>query len=526
MKKHHPLTFTSLLLGSLFITACSGSGSDASSDSSALSQQENPSNKANTKYIFSADTNGYNINAGFSMASTELFITDGTAQGTVALGKSAMTEMTQGLKLENGKMLFGAYTDAQGSELWVTDGTPAGTQQVIDVYPGSTQVTSSSGAAATATRPNSGLSRAPVLINSIAVFKGRDSQGTYLYTTDGTQAGTNKVLTLSVMANSGLPAPSFSISGTNYNMAGGVRYTHQGVFFNVTTSSNSYHVAKYDPAQTTDNGLSIVRATDRLYGAYEYRNKIYLLITTNGTNRKFIDTSNNSVVTEVPTNIFSRVINFKETPLAITVNDNGLVKIRTIKSDNSVINKSLKMPNGDNVTTAGRVNIINATSEGAYAVLSKDTNSPTQLVRINIVNGEFDGSTSKVNIGNNAGSFYHFDEQGELLNTNQIVFSASNENPRNNTNSSCKGTEIWSISGLNADMLKDLNLDACSSGFSSGGAIRFGGKLNANQLLFVGYDGLNGTTGIELYVTDGTKAGTTLVKDIGPGNLSGVAIGR
>ncbi len=84
----------------------------------------------------------------------------------------------------NGIVVFAA-DGSQGRELWRTDGTTAGTQLVADLYPGGTsQSTNSSG-------PSSFTP-----FNNAVYFTATDAQGIELWKTDGTFAGTSVVKAL------------------------------------------------------------------------------------------------------------------------------------------------------------------------------------------------------------------------------------------------------------------------------------------------------------------------------------------
>jgi ELWxxDGT repeat protein len=115
----------------------------------------------------------------------ELWVTNGTAAGTYQLQdieagpvSSYPQEITP---LGNGKALFSAENDAYGYELWVTDGTTAGTHLVKDIYP---------------SFPNSNPQQITPLGNGKAVFQATDGthgaqpHGDELWVTDGTAAGT------------------------------------------------------------------------------------------------------------------------------------------------------------------------------------------------------------------------------------------------------------------------------------------------------------------------------------------------
>lgn len=114
------------------------------------------------KLIYGASTN--NVSA--------LYQTDGTAQGTIQLSTVGATSLTPA---GANYVYFAGYQPDTGTELWRTDGTPAGTQLVKDVVPG----------------PESGLEDTflprIVAVGETAYFIVKGSQ---LWKSDGTDAGT------------------------------------------------------------------------------------------------------------------------------------------------------------------------------------------------------------------------------------------------------------------------------------------------------------------------------------------------
>src|SRR3954464_10108277 len=88
------------------------------------------------------------------------------------------------------------------------------------------------------------------------------------------------------------------------------------------------------------------------------------------------------------------------------------------------------------------------------------------------------------------------------------------------------GRELWVTDGTTAGttLLKDINPGPGGSfpGFSQENQLFFNdfAALGDGRLVFPAF---NGSTGDELWVTDGTTAGTTLVKDINPGPGSSFA---
>jgi ELWxxDGT repeat protein len=106
----------------------------------------------------------------------ELYVTDGTPAGTVLLAD--LTPNGDSLPFYmcalGNEVLFRAKVPGLGYELWKTDGTPAGTVLVKDIYPGSR-----------GSNP-SDLCR----VGNVVYFAANDSQGENLWRSDGTAAGT------------------------------------------------------------------------------------------------------------------------------------------------------------------------------------------------------------------------------------------------------------------------------------------------------------------------------------------------
>lgn len=134
----------------------------------------------NNKVYFSAvDTaNGY-----------ELFVTDGTSAGTSLLkniNTNTINQISSSINYFfnlNGNLLFRAEDGTHGHELWVTDGTNAGTQILKDIYLGS----------------NSGMPNQFFKFGNQLYFSAMDSaQGRELWVTDGTAAGTQLFLDINL----------------------------------------------------------------------------------------------------------------------------------------------------------------------------------------------------------------------------------------------------------------------------------------------------------------------------------------
>ncbi len=140
----------------------------------------------NNKIVFSATT---------ASEGCELWITDGTTGGTTLIKDlnpgtgSGIPFVLSSCVVFNGKLFFGGDDGATGKELFVTDGTAAGTQLVKDIDPGTV---------------GSNVSTI-ILLNNKMLFPCNDgTNGFELWTSDGTAAGTTLLKDINTGVNSGV----------------------------------------------------------------------------------------------------------------------------------------------------------------------------------------------------------------------------------------------------------------------------------------------------------------------------------
>jgi ELWxxDGT repeat protein len=156
---------------------------------------------ANSYYSsnFTSLGNGKTLFSANDGSGAKLWITDGTVQGTHVVIDISSASILMGYapynitSLGNSKALFTADDGINGRELWITDGTAQGTGLVKDIQAG-----------ANGSIPNSLTS----LGNGKALFVANDGiNGFQLWSTDGTTLGTN--LVIGVGANNFSPYNNF-----------------------------------------------------------------------------------------------------------------------------------------------------------------------------------------------------------------------------------------------------------------------------------------------------------------------------
>ncbi len=418
----------------------------------------------------------------------ELWLTDGTEAGTRQVidatpGPAGAFPST--VQLANGKLLFASDDAAGDTELWVTDGTTAGTSQLVEINP---IVSFSSAIAPTFITPFDGG----------ALFFADDGlSGNELWFTDGTAAGTRLLADIQPGATGSRapinPARQLTVSGSK-------------VFFtaNTTAEGNELWVIESvaaGPRLVTEivagsgsGGISVLTAFKG--GVFFYAND-----GVNGVEAWFSDGSAAGTVslgnlsllatagTTNPTVVDDRIF------FAVEVsNTPGVLGGELYVSDGTAASTTRVLADVQwPINTLGAVDgkavfIANDGVSGSELWISDGTPSGTQLLK-DIQPG---GVNSNGALGAGAGILFN----GELY------FRGT---------TTAEGAELWKTDGTEAGTVLVVDINPGTGG--SNVDLLFSTILNGRLYFRASTPG----EGFELWSTDGTAAGTTRVADINPG---------
>ncbi len=130
-------------------------------------------------YLFFKATSGLSESRFYPDNEPDLWVTDGTTNGTVKIGSGSLIKAPYVMSQLGSKVIFYGNDDAHGSELWISDGTLAGTHLLKDIATGS-------GSSMTANAYSEF-----VILNDKAYFIVTDDTGRLnIWRTDGTETGT------------------------------------------------------------------------------------------------------------------------------------------------------------------------------------------------------------------------------------------------------------------------------------------------------------------------------------------------
>ncbi|MBL8811835.1 MAG: hypothetical protein JNM43_16830, partial [Planctomycetaceae bacterium] len=416
---------------------------------------------------------------------TEIWRTNGTTTSQVSSFTAANPELSNLVNV-NGTLYFTAKEAATGAELWKTDGTISGTVLVKDIRPG---VAGSSPTKLTAA-------------GSTLYFTANDGvTGIELWKSNGTEAGTVRI----------------PHSGTSTANGGTSDFTPQELtnvggtlYFTANTSENGREIWKSDG---TEAGTNIYQElyTGAGHGSPEQLTNVNGALvfsafsgSGDGTGRelwRFDLVANTSSVSD----IFRGTVNSSPRNF--------------MQAGNNVF---FTASNGVNGEELWKSNL-----NGTGAVMVKDIrigNLPSQISGMTNVNGTLffsaHGNTSTGGLGGvqlwksdgtEAGTVMVSEtiaQQGDsfpsgLTNLNgKLIFSATGAD----------GHELWTTDGTAAGTIRLKDIAPGSGSGLASASSRF--VVNGTNAYFIANDGVNGQ---ELWKTDGTAAGTVLVRDIRTG---------
>lgn len=445
---------------------------------------------------------------------SEIYISDGTVAGTkiisdiVAGGDGSAPE---NLVMLNGAIYFTAETPAQGRELWKTGGTPGTTEIVKDIFPGTESgfdeddfdlASTGTYLLFSAVSPNSGKelwrsdgsadgtlllkeinplgessnpnSFFPLNSNTFLFLATGAGTGEELWKTDGTPAGTILLKDINTLTNISSEPRDFTrinniVVFLATDMANG-----EELWKTDGTPDGTALVKDINPGAPGSTSIESFLGTVSIFGGFHVFNNHVYFIATNGEDQYQLWSSDGS---EDNTILLNPVLPDAILPVGAQIGLPLAINLpgKFIFSVANLEHNELWESNG---TPAG-------------TKLFKSFTPPGFLFIMQGFN--FDTATGNLTY--------------PLFQGNKFFFSAS---------TAASGRELWISDGVDSTpahtrMVKEINPGAND-------AITTFSYLNTSTQLFFAAD--DGTNGVELWKSDGTEGGTSMVADINPGGGS------
>lgn len=483
------------------------------------SYSSSPSNifEYNGKLVFSAQDSNYDI---------ELWISDGTEAGTYQLKNIAANYSSNPRDfIKVGNNLFFTATDGvTGRELWKTNGTTAGTQLVKDINLTSTETDDY-------TFPLNSTRRKFIAAGGKLFFVANSgAEGFELWKSDGTSAGTTLVKDFSPGTVSSTYS-TFMALGSN-------------LVVTVTTNTGESTFIKTDGTQAGTIRMSDINPSITFRNEYPLMvnsaNQLYFVAYDDQIGYELFKTDGNTVnlVRDIDTNLHYGSSNFSlkggvNNKLFFNYDDNehGMELWRTDGFNTNLFMDFVKYPSGGPNST-GYYSASSTFNEDFISL-----NGYVYIPRGNVLwrsNGEnleswqvFSSIITSIGVSGNKIRLISFNNLYELEGNNVTLVKTFDDwnyygytVPMYDVNGTSYfmfptyqyGFELWKTDGTaqGTTLVKDMTPGPGSSGFG------YNFCKVGNKVFFSNNSG----NGYELWVTDGTEWGTYQVKDIFPGSSS------
>ena len=462
------------------------------------------------------------------VSGVELWKSDGTAAGTtlvkdVRIGANGSTVRT--IVDVNGTAYFSANDGVNGEELWKSDGTAGGTQLVLDIRPGAA---------------NGGAYQLTNVGGTLFFTPNDGTSGRELWKSDGTAAGTTIVKDILPGASSGGAGALVNVGGTLFFVANdGV--TGAELWKSDGTAGGTALVKDIGPSVgnnvpqnlTAANGVVYFSASDGVNGRGLWKSDgteagTVLLydqplpsapsfpteMTEVGNTTYFLANSKTQLWKSDGTQLGTQLVKDFSLPgssfnIAFLENVNGTL---LFSANDGVNGRELWKSDG---TQAGTVMVKDIAPGNANAF-------PQYITNVNgVAYFSVNGGELWKSDGTEAGTMLVKDTRpavgGTLFNlttVGDLLFFTSQDD--------IHGYELWKSDGTAAGtvMVKDIMPGGASSVPPVINELADLDFTNVNgTLYFTANDGLHG---YELWKSDGTEAGTVMVKDIESGPSSGI----
>jgi len=454
----------------------------------------------------------------------ELWKSDGTAAGTV-LVKDIVVGSTGSVPSRltnfNGVLFFSASNSTNGVELWKSDGSSAGTVLVKDIR----------------TSPNNASSSDPAeltVVGSTLFFSANNgTNGIELWKTDGTSGGTVLVKDIRAGSANAYPSSLTNVNGTlffkAFDSTNGIElWKSDGTDAGTVLVKNiaAGNTSSYPSSLTNIGGTLFFSATDGVNGVELWKSDGTSAGTVQVKNISAAGSSTPTSLTNVNGTLFFAASNDTNGIELWKSNgtDAGTVQVKNINPGANASSPSSLIAIGDTLyfsATDGTNGIELWKSDGTDAgtVLVKNINASgdaTPSILTNVAGTLYFTATNGTNgvelwksDGTSAGTVQVKDvlaggasasPQNFAVSGSTLFFSADDGNGRRLYKSS--GTEVSTVL-----VRPNPSLNSDASQYTQVGS----------TVYFVADNGING---FELWKTDGTPGGTSLVKDIAPGLTS------
>jgi len=435
----------------------------------------------NGTLFFVADdgTNGFELwKSNGTEAGTELVKVINVRDGSFFCEPALLTEFNGLLFFRAGAATYDIYGPELdgGPELWVSDGTEAGTRRVKDIN--------------TTGQFGGSLIRELTNFNGTLFFNADDgTNGSELWKSDGTEAGT--VMVKDIRSGSSPSGPRYltNVNGTLFFSANDGIHGHElwksngteaGTVLVKDIRSDSYSAYAYH--LTNVNGTLFFRANDGTYGNELWKSDGTEAGTVLVKDLRSGGSSNPDQLTAVNSTLFFRA-NDGASGVELWTSDGtegGTQMVKDIQAGGGSSDPS-------NLTNVNGTLFFQGSDSANGTELWKTDGTPANTVLVKDIRPGSDSADPRY-----------------LANINSTLFFAADDGS--------SGGELWKSDGTpdGTVLFKDIQTLPPTRSSSPWSLAEVGGT--------VFFDANDGTTGYELWKSDGTPGGTLLVKDINDGS--------
>ena len=394
---------------------------------------------------------------------TSLYRLNGGVRSSVLTSRPNLFQFPGAMFTANGKLYFGASSD-EGYELWVSDGTDATTGLVKDFEPGA---------------GSSDFLDIGTVGNRTLISAGNFQFGNELWVSDGSPTSTSLVKDINAGTTGALPRDIAALGNKALYAADGDSAGDElwstDVVTGVTTLVSDINLnGDSYPSDLTVLGNKVVfAATDEVVG-----NELFV---TDGS--------------PAGTQLLRDINSSDESYLGNFVTMNGKAYFTANNGSGIALWVTDGTQNGTQIVSSGMDDIreVAATSNKIFFVGDDGTNGLELWVT--------DGNATPTMLSLSSG-VDSYSPSKLTATTNAVFFTANNGTAR---------TEIWKSDGTlgGTVMIRDINAVSDGEG-GTDGSYPHGLTALGSQVIFAASDG----TGIEPWITDGTSGGTRKIKDI------------